>query len=163
MRILAAAFVSGAVILSCATMVRADEVSKIAKIEELMQVAQLDRMMKTTLDRMKNMQSSQLAQMSGPAEDKERQEAVHHKIMALISDRMSFDKFKPLYVKIYAETFTEEEIDGMLDFYKSPAGKALVEKMPQMMSRVMPLLQQLMADMKPDMDKIMAEGQKKPN
>jgi hypothetical protein len=72
-------------------------------------------------------------------------------------------KLKPLYVKVFAETFTEEELDGMLSFYKSPAGKAMMEKMPQMMARMMPLMQQWMADMKPDLDKIMAEGQKKPN
>jgi hypothetical protein len=162
MRILAA-FVSGALILSCATVVRADEVSKTAKIEEFMQVAQLDRMVKVMLDQMKNMQAGQLAQMSASGEDRERQEAVQRKTMALIAERMSFDKIKPLYVKVYAETFTEEELDGMLSFYKSPAGKAMMEKMPQMMARMMPLMQQWMADMKPDLDKIMAEGQKKPN
>jgi uncharacterized protein len=163
MRILAAALVSGALILSCVTVVRADEVSKTAKIEEFMQVAQLDRMVKAMLDQMKNMQAGQLAQMSAPGEDRERQEAVQRKTMALIAERMSFDKIKPLYVKVYAETFTEEELDGMLSFYKSPAGKAMMEKMPQMMARMMPLMQQWMADMKPDLDKIMAEGQKKPN
>ena len=163
MRNLAAAFVSGALILSCAALVRADEVSKTAKIEELMHVAQYDRMLKTVLDQMKNMQAGQLAQMSATGEDRERQEAVQRKTMALIAERMSFDKFKPIYVKVYAETFTEEEIDGVLGFYKSPAGKAMVEKMPLMMARMMPLMQQWMADIKPDLDKIRAEAQKKPN
>jgi hypothetical protein len=163
MRILAAAFVSGVLILSCATQVRADEVSKTAKIEELMQASQVDRMLKVMLDQMKNMQAGQLAQMIPPGEDRERQEAVQRKTMALIAERLSFDKCKPIYVKVYAETFTEEEIDGILGFYKSSAGKAMLEKMPQMMARMMPLMQQLMADMKPDLDKINAEGLKKPN
>lgn len=163
MRILAAAFVSGALILSCAVQVRADDVSKTAKIEELMQAAQYDRMLKSMLDQMKSMQASQLAQMNTPGMDPERLEAIQSKTMALIAERLSFDKLKPIYIKVYAETFTEEEIDGVLAFYKSPAGKALLEKMPQLMARTMPMIQQLMADLKPDLEKIVSEGQKKSN
>jgi len=30
---------------------------------------------------------------------------------------------------------TDEEIDGMLAFYQSPAGRAMLEKMPQSLQR----------------------------
>lgn len=163
MRILAAAFLSGGLIFSSAPQARADDVSKTAKIEELMHAAQYDRMLSATLDQMKNMQAGQLAQTNAAGVDRERQEAVQRKTMALLAERMSFDKLKPIYVKVYAETFTEEEIDGILGFYKSPAGKAMMEKMPQLMARMMPLIQQWMAEMKPEMDKIISEGQKNPN
>lgn len=35
-----------------------------------------------------------------------------------------------LLVPIYERHFSETEVDGMIDFYKSPAGKKMVEKLP---------------------------------
>ncbi len=43
---------------------------------------------------------------------------------------------------IYAEVFTEEELDAMLAFYTSPAGQSMIKKMPQMMGHTMQLSQQ---------------------
>ena len=43
---------------------------------------------------------------------------------------MTWDKLRPLYVRIYQESFTQEEIDGLIVFYESPAGIAFVERWP---------------------------------
>ena len=58
-------------------------------------------------------------------------------------------------MKLYAETFTQEEVDGLLAFYRSPAGVALLEKMPQVtqksaaitQQRIAPLVEKLKASM----------------
>ena len=70
-------------------------------------------------------------------------------------------KLKPMFVQIYAELFTEEEINGIVSFYKSPAGKAMIEKMPQMMQRMMPMMQKLMGDLQPEIKKIIEEAKQK--
>jgi uncharacterized protein len=36
----------------------------------------------------------------------------------------------PSAVKIYAATLTQEELRGIVDFYKSPAGQSLLKKLP---------------------------------
>ncbi len=36
--------------------------------------------------------------------------------------------FKPMFLTVYRETFTQAEVDGMIEFYKTPAGKASIEK-----------------------------------
>ncbi|RYD75034.1 MAG: DUF2059 domain-containing protein, partial [Verrucomicrobiaceae bacterium] len=44
----------------------------------------------------------------------------------------------------YQKSFTQEELDGIIAFYKTPAGVALVKKMPVVMQQTMIAMQQLM-------------------
>ena len=39
-------------------------------------------------------------------------------------------------IQAYTDVYTGEEIDGMLAFYRSPAGRAMVSKYPHLMTRV---------------------------
>ena len=55
---------------------------------------------------------------------------VQSKNLDLTKSRMSWEKLRPAYVKAYSETFSEEEIDGILAFYESLAGRAMQAKMP---------------------------------
>ena len=40
-------------------------------------------------------------------------------------EEMTWDRLHPLYVRIYQESFTQEEIDGLIVFYESPASRSL--------------------------------------
>ena len=66
---------------------------------------------------------------------------------------------KPIYTKIYDETFTSDELSGIVAFYKSPAGRAMVEKMPVLMSKAMAAVQLQMGDVMQQMQQIGTEGQ----
>lgn len=70
---------------------------------------------------------------------------------ATVSNELSWSKLKPNYVKVYAETFTQDEINGMLAFYKTPAGQAMIQKMPVVMQKTMVMTQQ---QVQPMMQKI---------
>jgi hypothetical protein len=48
---------------------------------------------------------------------------MQERLTALVAEHLN--KAKPALVKIYADTYTEEELDGILAFYKSPAGEAV--------------------------------------
>lgn len=50
------------------------------------------------------------------------------KVEAVINNAMGWDKLRPLYIKLYMDAYTEEELDGIVTFYKSPAGQAMVSK-----------------------------------
>jgi hypothetical protein len=52
------------------------------------------------------------------------------KIIELIRGEYTWSKFEPVYTNIYRASFTQSEIDGMLAFYKTPAGQAVIKKMP---------------------------------
>jgi hypothetical protein len=104
---------------------------------------------------MKGVLTAQMNKTDMPAEKRAKASEMQGKIMALIADRLS--EAKPALVKIYTDTYTEEEIDGILAFYKSPAGKALLQKMPQVMQRSMPVMMQLMGDLQPEIKKMTEE------
>ncbi len=57
------------------------------------------------------------------------------------------DKVAPLY----AETFTEKELQDLVAFYDSPGGRAMIAKMPVMMTKVGPVVTQMMPEMIADM------------
>ena len=150
------ALITGVALLWCATPVRADEATKSAKAEELLQLTQTDQMMKM-LEPMKGIVAAQMNKTDMSAEQREKAVEMQEKMMALVADRLK--KATPALVKVYTDTYTEEELDGILAFYKSPAGKAMLQKMPQVIQRSMPVMMQLMGDLQPEIRK-MTEGMK---
>jgi hypothetical protein len=79
-----------------------------------------------------------------------------------MKQELSWQKLKPLYVQIYRESFEQEEVDGLVAFYASPAGKAMLDKMPTVMQKSMaitqPLMQSLIPKMKSAMEEAMSEA-----
>jgi uncharacterized protein len=128
MKLISSVSLAVVVLVCCPAPSLADEAGKIAKIEEMMQIMHVDRMMTQVLEQMKPMLTSQLSKIDMPAEARKASEEMQQKMMALIADRLSWEKAKPAYTKIYAETFTGSDIDGILAFYKSPAGKRCSRK-----------------------------------
>src|SRR5262249_25615685 len=59
-----------------------------------------------------------------------------------MKEALKWDDLKQMYFQIYSESFTQEEVDGMLAFYESPAGKAVIKKMPVVMQKSMTQVQQ---------------------
>lgn len=74
-------------------------------------------------------------------------DAATPKVMQVMRDELSWDKMRPLYVQIYRDSFTQEEVDGLTAFYKSPAGAAYIDKMPVVMQKTMTLMQARMGPM----------------
>jgi hypothetical protein len=78
-------------------------------------------------------------------------QARREKARGLFNQMLSWDSMESLYMKVYAETFTQSEIDGMTAFYSSPAGHAVIVKMPlavknsmaEMQEQMIPKLQQM--------------------
>ena len=155
MKCIPVSLIIGVTLLWCASPVRADEASKSAKAEEQLQLTQGDQMMKMMEPMMKGMMAQ--ADKDMPAEQRAKVGEMQEKIMALVVASLS--QAKPALVKVYTDTYTEEEIDGILAFYKSPAGKAFLQKMPEVMQRSMPVMMQMMGDLQPEI-KTMMEGLK---
>ena len=59
--------------------------------------------------------------------------------------------------EIYRKSFSQSEMDGMLKFYKSPAGKAVIAKMPVVMQNTMQVMQGEMAEMMPKIQQLIAD------
>jgi hypothetical protein len=69
------------------------------------------------------------------------------KMTAVMRDEMSWANMRPMYLQIYRETFTQEEVEGMIAFYRTPVGVATIDKMPAAMQKSMTLMQARMGPM----------------
>jgi hypothetical protein len=63
--------------------------------------------------------------------------------------------FRARMVVVYAETFSEDELREIAAFYRSEAGRRLVEAMPELMRRSMTLGEDLMATMQSRLEETM--------
>ena len=103
-------------------------------------MAQMDTFMKQTIQ-----QATQGQQVSPKVQkDIDKREA---ETMAILKEMLDWNKLEPMYVRIYQKSFTQAEVDGMIAFYKTPAGQAVISKMPAVMQNTMNEMQQMMGPM----------------
>jgi uncharacterized protein len=139
-----------------------DEATKVAKVEELLTVMNVAEQQKQMMDQMSKMVIGQIkdeldkqgnvsqAEIA-KAQDKQK------RMFALIAQKTSWQDMKPIFVKAYVDTFAEAEIDGMLAFYRSPPGKAMIEKQPALSGKIMTNVQSQLADLMPQIEAILKQ------
>ncbi|WP_164886970.1 DUF2059 domain-containing protein [Piscinibacter defluvii] len=84
--------------------------------------------------------------------------SVPRKFTDLMREEVGWQKIKPDIVLVYSETFEQEEIDGLIAFYRSPVGKAFVAKTPIVMQKSMALTQTRMQSLLPRMQATMEKA-----
>lgn len=142
-------------------------------VDRLMQAmkvqAQLEMIYSQTLPAM---QAAMKQSLGGQMKSEEAQrmfDTVMPRVNAVIRDELSWARLKPDFAQIYGETFTQQEIDGLIAFYQGPIGSALVAKLPQlalrstqlMQQRMGPLMQKVMQVTKEEVEKERARAGKK--
>lgn len=65
----------------------------------------------------------------------------------IMEEFLTMERLKPIYMQLYAQSFSQEEIDGLNAFYQSPAGNSMLTKMPQLMQGLMAAMPAVMAPM----------------
>ncbi|MPN27418.1 hypothetical protein SDC9_174851 [bioreactor metagenome] len=83
------------------------------------------------------------------------------KIMDLMKAEFSWENLKPEFERLYAETYSAEELDGLLKFYQSPLGKKFIAKQPEMQQKTMAMVQQMMMRVMPKIEALTKELQQK--
>ncbi|MBC3934009.1 DUF2059 domain-containing protein [Undibacterium rugosum] len=91
---------------------------------------------------------------SGKTADLQKQKAVEKfkaRVLSIRNEAMDWDKLESMFIGIYQDSLSQEEIDGLIQFYRSPVGQASLTKMPQIMLKTN---QQIQVTLLPMMDKI---------
>jgi hypothetical protein len=135
----------------------ADQASKDAKIDQLFQAMNIEAQQKQMLAQMQQMVTSQVKSQLPSEADKAKAEDLQKKMFALIEQETSWQKLKPVMVKAYGDTYTEPEIEGMLAFFKSPGGKAMIDKQPALMTKIMTGMQSQMSNIMSEVEKLMRQ------
>jgi hypothetical protein len=117
-------------------------------IETLLAVTKTERLLESVQRQFDPLMRQAMAQGAAnqnlSAEQRRRLDALPAELATIFQEEMSWPRLKPLYTKIYQDAFTQEEIDGLIAFYRSPAGMAYVDKMPLVTQKSMELMQSLM-------------------
>ncbi|HEY0766537.1 MAG TPA: DUF2059 domain-containing protein [Steroidobacteraceae bacterium] len=62
-------------------------------------------------------------------------------IVAVVKEELNWPSIEPMMIEVYRNTFTQHELDGMLTFYRSEAGQAVIAKLPTAMQQSMERMQ----------------------
>jgi hypothetical protein len=63
------------------------------------------------------------------------------RMQGIFDEELRWEKIEPIYLQVYRESFTQDEVDAMNAFYHTPAGRAVIEKVPATLVRVTQLMQ----------------------
>jgi hypothetical protein len=80
---------------------------------------------------------SQLDGLELPESAEVKLEEIQKLTTDILSEDLSWDKLKDEYIDLYAATFDEEELKGIIEFTRSPLGQKLNEKTPVLMKKSM--------------------------
>jgi hypothetical protein len=128
-------------------------------IRQLLQLTDVRSLIASMRQQMKSVYSSMVKKMlEGQTIPQEKQQLIDAslaKIDEAEGEMLSWERLEPLYIKVYQQTFTQVEVDGMIAFYASPAGQAVVHKMPLAVQNTMSAMQQQVAsDLIPKLQQI---------
>ena len=138
----------------------ADDASKRAKLEQLFNEMHMDRTLKQTMDAIEKSVVPMTQQMFGqdvPEPMKKEVADFQKQLFDLIEDQMGWKGMEPAYIEIYARNFTEEQIDDLVAFYKTPTGQALIDKVPTITAEAVPIAQAKMATLQPQIQKLIQD------
>jgi len=126
-----------------------------AQIDELLDITRVRESIASMLPQIQASQQQMIQQVLAGRELSEQQrrelDATMNTSMKAVADLLSWEQLQPLYRELYAQTFDAEEVQAMIDFYASPVGQSMVQKMPLLMqnamqavqARLLPFLQEL--------------------
>jgi hypothetical protein len=73
------------------------------------------------------------------------------RVKDIVLKQFDEDKMRAMYLPIYREVYTQDEIDQMIAFYESPTGKMFASKTPVVVQKTMSVMQQQMGPMMQEM------------
>ena len=119
-----------------------------ASIKQLLEVAQARKLVDSVMTQMDNLMQQSIAQATQgqkiPPKVEKEIDKQRAEMTATMKDLLDWKKLEPLYVRVYQKTFSQQEVDGMLAFYKTPPGQAVIAKMPAVMQQTIEEMQQMM-------------------
>lgn len=132
-----------------------------ASIKQLLEVAQAHKLVDSVMAQMDSLMQQTIARATKgqPVPDKVQKDIDQRRseVLAMMKDLLDWKKLEPMYVRIYQKTFTQQEIDGMIAFYKTPAGQAVINKMPATMQNTIDEMQQMMGPVMQKMQQMQQE------
>ncbi len=115
---------------------------RLAEAARVMHLMNFDTMMEETIavqeESMSDMLRQQLSSIGAELDEEYIQ--FQSKVFGEMFDEIDWEPIKQGMSEVYAEVFTKDELMGMSHFYTTPAGKASIEKMPEVQQKTLQVM-----------------------
>jgi hypothetical protein len=139
----------------------APDPANLAKAHQLFVVMHLDTTYAQMTDQLMASVRASEAQMMPPnaqtPAQKAEQAAFEAKVTNLVMSELSWAKLEPDFAKLYADSYTGDQLDGLIAFYGSPLGQAVLAKTPELLRESSELSQRHLTVILPQIQQMMAE------
>ncbi|KTF41664.1 DUF2059 domain-containing protein [Xanthomonas translucens] len=129
-------------------------------VNRLLSASRAQNMLDSMLPQIEAMQRQQFAQLTAQrpldAAQQQKVQQIQERTQATVRKALSWQEMRPLYVSLYKQSFSRQDVLAMAEFYESPAGQSMLDKTPQLMQNLMGAIQQkitpLFADLQKDLE-----------
>jgi hypothetical protein len=145
------------------TIARADDASHRAKAEQMMTLLHAENLVDQISANLKKQVADAANRVIGPdptPAQKAQALDLENKAFKMIDDQIGWKVMEPGFADVYAKNFTDAELDAIISFYKTPAGVALLTKMPQVNSQVGQFGSSKMTTLEPQLKQLFQDFQK---
>lgn len=153
-RILTLTLLSTVVIISTAV---ASPESHRQAVEEMLAISRVDQMLEPMMDNVMTVMQQQMSQVNIPEDKKPIVDKYNQKIIETLRHEMRWENMQEDFVALYLEVYSEDEIRGLTDFYKTPLGQKMLDKMPELMQASMQISQGLLQQTLPKIQQLSQE------
>jgi uncharacterized protein len=130
-------------------------------IRELMRLTDLRKSLDAVAQNIKSSTEVSMRHAFGGQALSEKQEKVltemSAQLDAMLKEELGADALEPMYLEIYRKALTQQEVDGMIAFYKTDAGRAVVAKMPTVAKQTMEVTLRRMQTLTPRVQQLQRE------
>lgn len=135
----------------------ADSASHATQAERFLELVNADRLSVPVYGQVQQMFAQRFEQTRAPESKRALLEQYQSKADAALDKAIGWDKVKPDLIKLYTETFTEQELTQLNDFYESALGKKMLTKLPELNARSAQITQAKLESAVPQVNKLLAE------
>lgn len=90
------------------------------------------------------------------ADSRREFDAMLERTTTVMRSGLAWNRVEPVFRDVYRNTFEADDITTIVDFYESPAGQRLLERMPKLVSETMRAVNVLVAPMLEDIERELA-------
>lgn len=139
---------------------RADDITRRAKVQEMLQLVHIDQMMQQMMTALRQQVIAMSTQAVGSNATPEQQAQLakfQQQMFDFVEARVGWKAMEPDYIDLYTQTFTDEELDGIIAFYKTPAGASMVAKTPELTQKALAISQKRVTAVLPEIQKMVQD------
>ncbi|WP_405236566.1 DUF2059 domain-containing protein [Lentisalinibacter orientalis] len=120
-----------------------------AAATELLEVTRSREMMERSQAQTLSMIMESIELAGVRPEDRGRFERCFSLAKDFIDREMSWERVEPEFVRAYTNVYEEAELRQLIDFYRSPVGRKMIDRQPLLEAEALRIMRNLMADSQP--------------